>query len=137
DFDVGILFRMKLDPHALVTLAIAGAACLALVPACGASGDGGGDLESDTGIVDGELVDSGPKFTIDVEPPSASLTVALGATTAQIYQAFAIAVDGTKTEVTASCTWSLDDPSFGAFTGAKLGAAPHGGTTKVIATCKQ
>jgi hypothetical protein len=128
---------MKLT-SSLVALAIATAASMALVPACGASGDGdSGDLQSDTGLGDGELVDSAPKLTIDVEPASASLTVALGGTTTQVYQAFAIAQDGTKTEVTTSCTFSLDDPTFGAFTGPKLGAAPHGGTTKVVATCKQ
>jgi hypothetical protein len=139
DHGVGILFRMKTTAFTfgLVAFALAGAASIALVPACGASGDGGGDLQTDTGIVDGEIIDGGPKFAIDVEPPSASLTIPLGGTTTQSYQAFAIAPDGTKSEVTTTCTWSLDDPSYGSFAGAKLGAAQHGGTTKVIATCKQ
>lgn len=118
----------------LVSMAIG---VIALATACGSSDKSGGDLNGDTGVVDGVVQDTAPTLTIDVEPPSASLSVPLGGSATQSYQVFALAADGTKTEVTTSCTFALDDPTYGAFTAAKLTAAPHGGTTKVNATCPQ
>jgi hypothetical protein len=64
----------------------------------------------------------------------AVLTVPLGGTTTQAYQAFAM-VGGTKTDVTQNCGWAVADMSFGAFNGATFGANARGGVTQVSAVC--
>jgi hypothetical protein len=71
--------------------------------------------------------------SIDVEPPTVTLTVALGNTATQTYQVFGVK-GGQKTDITATCTLSLD-PTFGSAQGAVVTVQPHGGTTPVLAAC--
>ena len=119
----------------LVALVIVGFAIVPLMPACTSASGAGGDLVDDTGAGETTPVDDGSiSATITVDPPSVSLTVPLGGSTTQSYRAYATAA-GATTEVTDKCSFILGDPSFGAFLGAKLTAAPRGGTTQVIAHC--
>jgi dipeptidyl aminopeptidase/acylaminoacyl peptidase len=106
-----------------------------LIPACGATGGGDTPLEIDSGTTGEVFDDSRPTIgEITVEPKTASLTVALGAIGTQTYQAFATK-DGVKTEVTDKCGWTVGDPSFGSFAGAKMAVAARGGETTITATC--
>ena len=78
--------------------------------------------------------DAGTAFDrIEVSPPSATLTIALGATATQAYTVFGVR-GATKVDVTASCALSID-ASFGLFTGGTLTVSPHGGKTPVLASC--
>ncbi len=77
--------------------------------------------------------DSTMYTSIEVEPPLATLSVALGGTATQDYTVYGV-LDDTKTDITSACTLEID-PSFGAFTAATVTVGPHGGKTPVIATC--
>jgi len=89
---------------------------LVLVFACGGSGDGPGDFTS-----------------IELDPPTASLTVPLGGSATQRYRVYG--VDGSaRTDITSSCTLEID-PSFGTAADATVTVLPRGGKTTVVATC--
>jgi hypothetical protein len=91
----------------------------------GDSGAGGGS---------GDAQPDAPFASVSVEPPQVSLSVDLGSTTSQAYQAFAT-IDGVKTEVTADCGWSVAETTFGNFSGSTLTIQDRGGKTNVVATC--
>jgi hypothetical protein len=117
---------------------LAGAiAAAAAIVACGGGGAGstgdgftagGGTSEPSGGGTGGGRFDS-----IDVEPPSAEIKVALGKTGTQSYKVFGI-TGGKKTDITSTCALEVDQ-DFGSFSGATLDVAAHGGTTKVGANC--
>jgi hypothetical protein len=71
--------------------------------------------------------------SIEVDPPLATVTVALGATATQAYTVYGV-LDGTKTDITDDCILSVD-AEFGTFTDATVTVGPHGGKTPVVATC--
>ncbi|HTR56218.1 MAG TPA: hypothetical protein VMJ10_36340 [Kofleriaceae bacterium] len=70
---------------------------------------------------------------IEVDPPQATLTVALGGSAMQDYQVFGT-VDGRRTDITSDCGLAID-PAFGSTLGATVTVGPHGGKTAVTATC--
>jgi dipeptidyl aminopeptidase/acylaminoacyl peptidase len=82
----------------------------------GTGGDGGADFDS-----------------IEVSPPTATLTVALGATATQAYTVYGVR-GSTRTDVTTSCALTID-ASFGSFSGGTVTVNPHGGKTPVLASC--
>src|SRR5690348_9410619 len=92
------------------------AVAIVSVAACGHHSSGGGGLDASYGH-------------IEVDPPQATLTIALGGTASQAYTVSGI-VDGRREDITASCALTID-PSFGQFAGATLNALPHGGKTAV------
>src|ERR1051325_2158735 len=71
--------------------------------------------------------------SIEIEPANASLTVPLGGSAMQDYQVFGVD-GGSRTEITGSCTLSID-PDFGTFAVAALTVGAHGGKTTVNASC--
>lgn len=90
----------------------------------GGKGGGAGDAQSDAPSWD----------SVTVEPPTASLTIALGTTGTQAYKAFG-EKNGQKSEITSECTWGIDQ-TFGSFASpGNLSAKPKGGETSVVATC--
>ena len=107
----------------------------ALLSACScSSGDDDDAPSSSTGGDPGSGSGGGGLYdAVTVEPPEVTLTVALGGTASQAYQAFA-EVAGEKVEVTDACSWTVDS-AFGSMDGPQLVAAAHGGKTKVSASC--
>jgi len=93
-------------------------ALVVIVTACAHHGSGGGDASYGA---------------IEVDPPQATLTVALGGTASQDYTVYGT-VDGRRTDITSTCSLAID-PAFGTFTANTLMAAAHGGKTAVTATC--
>lgn len=90
----------------------------------GGKGGGAGDAQSDAPSWD----------SVTVEPPTATLTIALGQTGTQAYQAFG-EKNGQKSEITTECSWGIDQ-TFGSFASpGSLSAKPKGGETNVVATC--
>jgi hypothetical protein len=106
----------------------------------GALGGCGGDDSKDSAFQadagGGDVVqESAPEYdSVTVDPPSATLKVPLAGSAMQSYKAVATK-GGQQIDVTASCRWSLADPSFGAIAGSTLTAAPRGGETRVVANC--
>lgn len=98
---------------------VLGLAALVIAAACGHH-SGGGGIDASYGH-------------IEVDPPQATLTVALGGSATQTYTVYGT-VDGVRQDITSACTLAID-PAFGQFTGATLGVLPHGGKTAVTATC--
>lgn len=94
-------------------------------------GQGGGNSGGGAG---GGGADSGqPYASIDVEPATATVSVALGGTATQAYQVYGVN-GANKTEITTTCQLSIDS-AFGSLNAALLTIKPHGGTTPVKATC--
>jgi hypothetical protein len=71
---------------------------------------------------------------ITLSPAQVMLTVPLGGTTTQVYQVTATDYDGMTSDITTTCTFTVD-MSFGTFAGATLTALPQGGKTLVTAAC--
>lgn len=80
------------------------------------TGDGGADFDS-----------------IELDPPQATLTIALGGTAQQSYQVFGVK-GGDRTDITASCALSIDG-EFGTFTGSTVTVQGRGGKATVDAIC--
>jgi hypothetical protein len=118
-------------PKSLILLVALGSA--AAVAACGGgSSTGTGSSGGDTG--GGGSGGGTPSFdSVAIEPASATLTVSLGGTASQTYKAFGVKA-GKKTEITKTCSWSVDQ-AFGAMADNVLAAKPHGGVSQVSATC--
>lgn len=92
---------------------------------------GCGDRDPD----DSDAPDATATFaSIAVEPPTATLSVPIGTTVTQAYQAFGVAADGTRTELTASCSFNIDT-GFGSFTAATATVGPRGGKAAINAIC--
>jgi Tol biopolymer transport system component len=92
----------------------------------GSGGKGGssGDAQTDAAQWD----------SVTVDPPTAALSIALGQTATQSYKAYGTK-NGTTTEVTSECTWSIEQ-SFGSFPSpGSLTAKAKGGVTDVVALC--
>ena len=121
-----------------------------LVVGCGATKDigGPGDLNPDTGA-DGFVLDSGGEAPeggtsldgLDLEPPNA--TVVIDTTTSPAvpgtltYKATATNPDGSKTDVSSSATFTLEDTGLGGFAGptfTSIDALPGGakGITTIV-----
>jgi hypothetical protein len=107
----------------------------AAAPAC--SGSDPGDTSSTSGDPTSSASSASggdPSYeSITVEPPQAALTVALGGTATQSYKAIGV-LGGKTTDITAECDFIVAS-AFGTMNGPTLTAAPHGGATKVTATC--
>jgi hypothetical protein len=71
--------------------------------------------------------------SIEIDPPSATLTVALGSTATQDYKVLGVS-GSTRRDITGKCAWMVD-AEFGQFQGATMTVAPHGGKTPVLASC--
>ena len=93
---------------------------LGLAVGCGSSGD------DDDG--------PGPDDPIELDPPMARLTVPLGSTVNQGYRVFSVDTRGARTDITSSCSLSLD-PTFGTVAQSTITVLPHGGETLVQAAC--
>jgi len=79
--------------------------------------------------------DAGSTFeAIVVEPASVTLAVALGGTATQDYVVYGVN-GSTRTDITAGCSFGLDDGGFGNFAAARLTVNPRGGKTGVLAAC--
>ena len=72
--------------------------------------------------------------SIAVEPAAATLSVRLGETMTQEYQAFGVADDGTRTAITTHCSFVMQDP-FGSFAAATATVGTFGGKATVTAVC--
>ncbi len=70
---------------------------------------------------------------VEVSPPTATLTVALGGTATQDYTVFGVR-GSTRRDLTAKCVLTLD-ASFGSFAGARVTVQPRGGKAEVRAAC--
>ena len=70
---------------------------------------------------------------LEIEPPTATLAVALGGHTSQDYTVYGV-IGTDRTEITASCGLAID-AAFGLFAGPTVTVGPHGGKTLVSATC--
>jgi Tol biopolymer transport system component len=120
---------MRFSLLSLLGLALAVAA---VTPAC--SGDGKATSSSSSSNAGGSGgAGGGAASSVIVEPESVTLTVPLGGSATQTYQAFTD-IGGKKTDITDTCSFSID-PAFGNMVGPKLVALPHGGATQVIADC--
>ncbi len=95
---------------------------LALIVACGSTGDDGDD--------DGP----GPDDPIELEPSMVRLTVPLGSTVTQGYTVYSTSMRGVRTDITAQCALSLD-ATFGTVAASVVTVLPHGGETLVRASC--
>jgi hypothetical protein len=126
------------------------------VVACGSDGGGaspGDDLTDaalDTGEPEAAVEDTAAPetsfslSTLEIEPLNTTLFIDLGASPSapatQLYKVTSLASDGTKTDVTAAATWTLDDATLGSFAGAtftsttSLPAGKAGVSTTVRAT---
>ncbi|HEY3802701.1 MAG TPA: hypothetical protein VGL61_08825 [Kofleriaceae bacterium] len=91
---------------------------LVAILGCAHHGDGGGDAGY-SGLA--------------IQPPSATVQVALDSTASQAYTVTATTAAGTV-DVTASCALSVD-PNFGTIATGQMTILPHGGTTQVTASC--
>ena len=102
---------------------------LLLFSACGPSTS---SSSNDAATSPGPLVGL---VSIDVSPPTATLTTTNGAVSQQAYTALGHYQDGHSADVTAHVTWSLADADLGTFAGAMFSANPQrGGKTVVKAT---
>lgn len=94
---------------------------LTVFSACGGPGD-----DDDGG--------PGPDDPVELDPPLARVTVPLGQSVPQAYRVLSVAADGTRTEITAQCTLTVD-PQFGNVAAATVNVRAHGGETQVRAAC--
>lgn len=71
--------------------------------------------------------------SIEIDPPQATLTVALGGTATQEYVVNGV-FEGKRTDITHLCALAIDS-AFGTFTDATVTVGPRGGKTTVSAGC--
>ncbi len=95
-------------PRSFRLFLIVALAALSL-PACGADGSSAGD----GGSAGGSLV---------VTPADVELVIVNGAAASQAYQVELVSPDGSRTDVTNSVGWQLENPEIGIFSGATLSA---------------
>lgn len=121
---------MTLRPSLALALATA-----ALAPVCSCSDGGSAATASGgtSGDTSGTGGGDGHYDAVTVEPKAVTLSVPLGGSATQSYQAFAI-ISGQKTDISDTCEWSVSQ-TFGSMSGATLTAADRGGVTQVTATC--
>jgi hypothetical protein len=102
---------------------------LLVASACGPSATTAGTPMDGGGTVDAAFAYD----SIDVEPPTATLTVGFTGVAMQSYRVYGVKA-GAKTEITTTCHLAID-ASFGTSTGATVTVGGHGGATTVTANC--
>ncbi len=70
---------------------------------------------------------------LEIDPPTATLTVPLGGSATQSYTVLGVSKTHSD-DITASCTLSIDS-EFGTFSQATVTVGPHGGKAQVMAIC--
>ncbi|HET9621334.1 MAG TPA: hypothetical protein VFP84_08215 [Kofleriaceae bacterium] len=78
--------------------------------------------------------DPGSFSRIVVDPPDATLSLALGGQVTQPYHVLGYH-GSTKIDITTECELSVSDPTFGTFTNGTITISAHGGTSEIDALC--
>ena len=101
----------------------------------GEATDGGGEPGQNDGGSNGHSCTQPTSLTIS--PPTTTAALSLGVPFRPTFTANAGYSDGSSRDVTSECFFSLDDGTFGAFTGSTLDwSGKHGGSVTVTAsTC--
>ncbi len=126
----------RLSVHLAVASSIVAAACLgSTASSCGSDSRAAPEKgDAAVGVVDASK-DAATWDSVQIEPPSASLTATLGGAPAQqLFKAFG-SRGGVRQEISGECSWSLSVKELGTLLGPVFTTAGRGGASNVNVSC--